>query len=68
MTKTKPAGAAVWEAFLEVAKEGLSRHVLETWLRPVQCRGLADGVATLEVRDQFARDWLHDPYRSDRHL
>lgn len=52
----------VWEEFLTSAEPGLSYHVLETWLRPIQCSSFEDGVATLEVRDQFSRDWLHDHY------
>lgn len=52
----------VWEKFLTRAEPSLSDHVLETWLRPIQCSSFEDGVATLEVRDQFSRDWLHDHY------
>lgn len=53
---------ALWDAFLSAVEANLSRHVLETWLRPVQVRSLHDGVVTLEVRDQFSRDWLNDHY------
>lgn len=53
----------LWRIFLEAVEATLSRHVLDTWLRPVRLHSFVDGVVTLEVRDQFSRDWLHDHYR-----
>ncbi|RYF12391.1 MAG: chromosomal replication initiator protein DnaA [Deltaproteobacteria bacterium] len=53
---------ALWDDFLESVRPTLSSHVLDTWLRPVRCTRFAAGTATLEVRDQFFRDWLTDHY------
>jgi len=55
---------AVWDEFLTAAQPLLSRHVFETWLKPVRCRSVKDGVVTLEVRDRFSHDWLSDHYLS----
>lgn len=52
----------LWDGFLLTATPLLSGHVLATWFRPVRCSSYRDGVATLAVRDQFARDWLTDHY------
>ncbi len=52
----------VWDAFLANARSKLSKHVLDTWLKPVRCLRLDNGVAVLEVHDQFCRDWLNDHY------
>jgi chromosomal replication initiator protein len=51
-----------WNAFLGASRDNISKHVLETWLTPVRCLSLENGTATLEVRDQFFRDWLNDHY------
>jgi len=61
MIESQPA-QTIWQEFLDAAQPNLSKHVLETWLRPVHCSGAADGVVTLEVRDRFFRDWLNDHY------
>ena len=62
MTASDERSHDVWDQFLGAAGASLSRHVLDTWLRPVHCRSVLDGVVTLEVRDQFSRDWLNDHY------
>ncbi|MBI5508495.1 MAG: chromosomal replication initiator protein DnaA [Deltaproteobacteria bacterium] len=51
-----------WTSFLAASETKISKHVLDTWLAPVRLVGLANGTATLEVRDQFFRDWLNDHY------
>ena len=51
-----------WNAFLDSSRDKISKHVLETWLTPVRCVSIQNGIATLEVRDQFFRDWLNDHY------
>jgi chromosomal replication initiator protein len=53
---------SIWDTFLSSIEGDLSRHVLDTWLKPVRCTGFEDDTAVLEVRDQFFRDWLHDHY------
>ena len=66
MTAAQPSHSnnanELWLDFLESVRSKLSSHVLETWLRPVRCNGLENGVVILEVRDQFFRDWLKDHY------
>ncbi|MEZ4270627.1 MAG: DnaA/Hda family protein, partial [Myxococcota bacterium] len=62
MNSIKPIPLELWTSFLTDVRSQLSTHVFETWLRPVRCRDFTDGVITLEVRDQFSRDWLHDHY------
>jgi chromosomal replication initiator protein len=53
----------LWDAFLARAEASeISSHVLETWLRPIHCLKIDAGTATLEVGDQFSRDWLNDHY------
>ena len=56
------SATAVWESFLQSLEGKLSAHVLDAWLRPVRCLAVEGGVACLEVRDQFTRDWLCDHY------
>ncbi len=62
MMDTTADPSAVWTAFIQAAEPQISRHVLETWLKPIRCLSIAAGTAILEVRDQFARDWLNDHY------
>ena len=57
-----PGTQALWEDFLQSVRHKLSSHVLDTWLRPIRCTKLSAGTVTLEVRDQFFRDWLTDHY------
>lgn len=54
----------LWTNFLCAVDGNLSRHVVDTWLRPVHCKKIDRQTATvtLEVRDQFSRDWLNDHY------
>lgn len=52
----------LWTRFLEVDCAKLSRHVLDTWLRPIRCVAVESGTIVLEVQDQFFRDWLSDHY------
>jgi chromosomal replication initiator protein len=52
----------LWTGFLAQVQGKLSNHVLETWLRPVRCTAYDNSTVTLQVRDQFFRDWLADHY------
>jgi chromosomal replication initiator protein len=52
----------LWQGFLTQVQGKLSSYVLETWLKPVRCTTFENGTVTLEVRDQFFRDWLADHY------
>lgn len=62
MTTSSHDANAVWSSFIEAASTQVSKHVLDTWLKPVRCMSIAQGTAILEVRDQFSRDWLNDHY------
>lgn len=63
MSERSPlTGVDAWERFLARIENKLSAHVVDTWLRPVYVARIENGTATLEVRDQFARDWLVDHY------
>lgn len=54
--------ARLWITFLAAQAAKLSPHVMSTWMSPVRCT-LFDGKnATLEVPDQFSRNWLNDHY------
>lgn len=52
----------LWSGFLSQVRPKLSKHVVQTWLHPIRCLDFTEGTVTLEVRDQFARDWLTDHY------
>jgi chromosomal replication initiator protein len=52
----------IWKAFLDASKDKISKHVFDTWLAPVRATALTETTLTLEVRDQFFRDWLNDHY------
>ncbi len=52
----------LWQSFVRAVRPKLSAHVVDTWLAPVRCANYEGGTVTLEVRDQFSRDWLTDHY------
>lgn len=54
----------IWAEFLESVRPRLSQHVYRTWLEPIRPHSLnhATRTLTLEVHDDFARDWLKDHY------
>jgi chromosomal replication initiator protein len=60
----KHSNDRLWEDFLVLITPKLSRHVVETWMRPIQFQSFIGGVVTLAVADQFSRDWLNDHYLS----
>ncbi len=59
MTKS---AAELWGSFLTAAAGKLSAHVIDSWLAPIRCARYDNATVVLEVRDQFARDWLRDHY------
>ncbi|MEZ0314046.1 MAG: chromosomal replication initiator protein DnaA [Myxococcota bacterium] len=59
MTKT---ATELWGGFLTAAAGKLSAHVIDSWLAPIRCSRYENATVVLEVRDQFARDWLRDHY------
>lgn len=54
--------AELWGDFLTAASGKLSAHVIDSWLAPIRCARFENATVFLEVRDQFARDWLRDHY------
>lgn len=62
MSEAKLAPADLWQDFLGSVENKLSKHVLDTWLKPVRCNRFDGNTAVLEVQDQFFRDWLSDHY------
>jgi chromosomal replication initiator protein len=61
-SEAKPDPSALWKQFLRVVEPKLSAHVIDNWLRPVRCTGFDGEIVTLEVRDDFFRNWLLDHY------
>lgn len=56
---TKTAGE-LWNGFLAAAAGKISAHVIDSWLSPIRCARYENSTVYLEVRDQFARDWVRD--------
>jgi chromosomal replication initiator protein len=54
--------AVLWQRFLDTLKPKISGHVIKTWFKPVRLVGISRGIVTLQVRDQFFKDWLTDHY------
>jgi chromosomal replication initiator protein len=54
--------ASLWQSFLDALRPKISNHVIDTWLKPVRLISYTRGIATLQVRDQFFKDWLTDHY------
>jgi chromosomal replication initiator protein len=52
----------LWLTFLAAQSAKLSPHVMSTWMSPVRCTQYDGKTATLEVPDQFSRNWLNDHY------
>jgi chromosomal replication initiator protein len=52
----------LWGDFLAAAATKLSGHVVDSWLKPLRCASYENATVVIEVRDQFARDWLRDHY------
>lgn len=62
MTEIQKSAEELWQGFMGRVESRLSSHVFETWLRPIECLDFQSGTVVLQVRDQFARDWLTDHY------
>jgi chromosomal replication initiator protein len=52
----------VWEKTLESISSFLSKPSYETWLKPTKPLTLEDGILTVEVPNDFARDWVESRY------
>lgn len=52
----------VWEKAKDVIKTQLNSQSFETWFAPIKLSGLSYESVTLEVPNQFYKDWLNDKY------
>src|SRR5438093_776317 len=64
LSEAGPSPQGLWQLFFRSVEQKLSAHVFQTLLRPVHCTAFDGQQVTLEVRDQFFRDWLADHYLS----
>ena len=53
---------AVWEKTLESISAFLSKPSYETWLKPTKAVSLEENLLTVEVPNDFARDWVESRY------
>ncbi|MCX7816150.1 MAG: chromosomal replication initiator protein DnaA [Syntrophales bacterium] len=54
----------VWNQALEIIKENLNSSNFETWIKPIRCIFIGDGIARLAVPNRFFKDWIVDHYLS----
>ena len=52
----------IWEKTLESVSSFLSKPSFETWLKPTKPVSLEGNILTIEVPNDFARDWLESRY------
>ena len=52
----------IWEKTLESVSPFLSKPSFETWLKPTKPVSLEGNLLTIEVPNDFARDWLESRY------
>lgn len=52
----------IWQHTLQDLKEKVSDHVWSTWFEKISFHELEDGVAELEVTDDFSKAWIEDNY------
>lgn len=53
---------SIWEKALEAIASFLSKPSYETWLKPTKPIGLEGNILTIEVPNDFARDWVESRY------
>ncbi len=62
MTEVFENGEDSWQLFRrQIQESGVSEYV-NNWFSSVQCSGLDESSITLDVRDEFARDWIVEHY------
>ncbi len=54
--------SVIWEKTLESVSSFLSKPSFETWLKPTKPISFQDKILTVEVPNDFARDWLESRY------
>jgi chromosomal replication initiator protein len=57
--------AHIWEELLKIVEQEVGNHVVQTWLKAVTFKGWSpqEGVAYLEVPNQFVRSWIQSNYQ-----
>lgn len=54
----------LWKATLESLKEKVSKPSFETWLKSTQAQGFENNMLTIEVPNDFSREWLANHYKT----
>ncbi|HUO58034.1 MAG TPA: chromosomal replication initiator protein DnaA [bacterium] len=57
------ASADVWDRCLENLKKDLNRQSFETWFRPTKASVTENNTLTVQVPNEFFRDWIRDHYQ-----
>ncbi|MGE5559041.1 MAG: chromosomal replication initiator protein DnaA [Bacillota bacterium] len=52
----------LWQNVLDVLKEKVSKPSFETWLKSARAVALENSILTIEVPNEFTRDWLENRY------
>ncbi len=53
---------SIWNDTLTLLKEKVNTHSFDTWFVPAKPISFENGVLTLEVPNNFSKDWLEDRY------
>ncbi len=57
------ASADVWDRCLETLKKDLNRQSFETWFKPTKASLTENNTLTVQVPNEFFRDWIRDHYQ-----
>ncbi len=57
------ASADVWDRCLENLKKDLNRQSFETWFKPTKASITENNTLTVQVPNEFFRDWIRDHYQ-----
>jgi len=57
------ASADVWDRCLENLKKDLNRQSFETWFKPTKASITEKNTLTVQVPNEFFRDWIRDHYQ-----
>ena len=53
----------IWEKTLSLLRQDLPKPSFDTWLKGTRACSFSDGRLTVEVPNDFARDWVEARYR-----
>jgi chromosomal replication initiator protein len=57
------ASADLWDRCLETLKKDLNRQSFETWFKPTKASVTENNTLTVQVPNEFFRDWIRDHYQ-----